>query len=85
LPLTFVNVAFQLTSQAQTPDLTSRPRDVELPEAGAAVPHPADDRRAVLFDPGRGAGQRTQQPRELNLPLAELEVEVVLAIPWLKA
>ena len=53
----------------------------ELHQVGAAIPDLPDDGRALDLDPGRGAGQRMQATRQVGLPGADLEVEIVLAVP----
>src|SRR5258708_6280558 len=57
-----------------------RAGDLELQEVGAAVPDFVNDRSALIFDPGRGAGQGIQEALYARFPSTNLEVEIVLPI-----
>src|SRR5258708_17613174 len=50
-------------TQAQALEVTCRAVGFELQQIGAAIPDLADDRSALIFDPGSGATQGLQQPR----------------------
>jgi hypothetical protein len=52
----------------------------ELLQLRAAIPNRPGDGGAVKFDPGIGAGQGMQTALQMNLPTADFEIEVVLAI-----
>ena len=56
------------------------PSDFELHQVGAALPHLAHLGRAVVLDPGVRAAERMLEARQVRLPGADLEVEVVLTI-----
>ena len=66
-------------------DCAAGPIGLEFFELRPAVPDLSDDKGAVVFDPGRGAGERMLQTTNVGLPVAEVEVEIVLAVAqgWL--
>jgi hypothetical protein len=69
-------------TQGQRFDVARRAVGLEFDQVGAAVPDLPDDGRALVFDPGHGAAQGMLEP-QARLPGADLEVEVVLAVPQL--
>ena len=60
--------------------MSSRAVGFEFLDLGFAVPELARDGGFRQFDPIIGAGKRLQSALEMNLPAAEFEVEVALAV-----
>src|SRR5258706_13858912 len=58
-------------------DVACGPVQLQFADVGLAVPPGPYDRRPVVLDPGVGAGERMQTPRQMALPVAELEIEIV--------
>lgn len=54
----------------------------QLHQVGPAVPDLADDGRALHLGPGVGTGQGVQPARQVGFPGSDLEIEVVLAVPF---
>ena len=67
-------------TQAQTFEVTCWAIGPELHQIGATIPNFADDSRAFIFDPGRGSRQPMLKPRNVRFPVANLKVEIVLAV-----
>ena len=58
----------------------ARTVDFELTEIRPSIPNLPDDVGPVVFDPGRGASQRVQEPLDMTFPGTEGKVEVVLTV-----
>src|SRR5438477_8627829 len=67
-------------SQAHAFEMAGRPIGHELHQIGPAVRDAAHRARAVVLDPGLGAGQGMLQARQVRLPGADLEIEIVLPV-----
>src|SRR5580700_516280 len=54
----------------------------EFHQIGAAIPDLADDRSTVKINPGRGPSQWMQKSRSVRLPGTNLEIKIVLPVPF---
>src|SRR6266487_331310 len=67
--------------QGEAFDAARGPIDDELHQIGLAVPHLSDDGCPVVRDPRRIPAQRMTEASQLRSPGADLEVEIVTAVP----
>src|SRR5262249_29254262 len=70
-------------TQACSLDVACGTAHIELQQIGPAVPDFSDNGNPVVFGPGLGAGQRTQEPRDVGLPGANREIEIPRSVPTL--
>ena len=67
-------------TQAETFDMTCRTVDFKHAEICAAIPDASDDMSPVVRDPCGRPRQRMEPSQHVNVPCAELKVEVVPAV-----